>query len=90
MLTDLATKKALVSVQFQDKTAHTLTRPLTRARNKYGFLFIFGPGPGGSEGPREAPQKTTIGVWVTFGALPEAPGTNHEPNSKTYEPKRID
>jgi hypothetical protein len=51
---------------------------------------LLGPGPGVSGGPRGGPPRPSAGVLGTSGALPEALGTLHEPNTKTYEPKRID
>ncbi len=39
----------------------------------------------GAPGPRPS-----VGISGASGALPETPGTQHEPNQKTYEPNRID
>ena len=56
-------------------------RPLKRAPQQI-LLFLFvahprAPGaPGGTPGP-------SVGVSATSGALPEAPGTHHDPNQKT-------
>jgi hypothetical protein len=57
-------------------------RPLKRAPQQI-WVFIFvardprAPGaPGGTPGP-------SVGVSATSGALPEAPGTHHDPNQKT-------
>ena len=56
-------------------------RPLKRAPQQI-WVFIFvardprAPGaPGGTPGP-------SVGVSATSGALPEAPGTHHDPNQK--------
>ncbi len=49
---------------------------------RMGFMF-FGPSPGGSGSPWEAPKAIRRGVGV-FRALPEAPGTHHEPNRQNF------
>ncbi len=34
------------------------------------------------------PPRPFVGVLGASGALPEAAGTQHEPNQKTYEPNK--
>ncbi len=48
--------------------------PLQRALQKVWVFWLFGPGPGGSGGPREAPEGPP---WAFPGprGLPEASGT---------------
>ena len=43
--------------------------------------------PPGLRGHPGGPPRPSLGVSGVSGALPEAPGTHHEPNQKTYEPK---
>ncbi len=54
-------------------------------RNNYCFCKYFGLGLEGSGDP-----KTIRRGFGGFRAFPAAPGTLHEPNRKTDEPKRID
>ncbi len=63
-----------------------MTRPRKGAPQKIWVFMFFGPVPGDSG----APSGLSVGVSGTSGALPEAPGTHHEPTPKTYEPKRLD
>jgi hypothetical protein len=57
--------------------------------NKYWPLICLTRAPGAPRAPGK-PPKPSVGVSGTSGSLPEAPGTHHEPNQKTYEPKNID
>ncbi len=58
-------------------------RHLKEPREKYGFLGVLARVPG-APGPREASQGSGI-----CGALREGSGIHHEPNQKTYGPKKI-
>ncbi len=57
-----------------------------RAEQKYRFLGFATRAPGTAGGH----PRPSLGVSGASGTLPEKPGTHHEPNPKTYEPKRID
>ncbi len=56
---------------------------------KYGFLGFLTRAPGALGAPGGHPGLS-LGVSGASGALLEKAGTHHEPNQKTYEPKRID
>ncbi len=72
-----------------DKKAPGYTRPLSGALQQVWVFRFFDPGPGGSGGPREAPQSHPWAFPGPPGASRRPPGPKTNPSKKPKNLKEL-